>query len=201
MDVTEDIDDDDINNWLDKLDDDSDSPTQSEDPSEDQEPAENQTEESQKTEPEQVAGELVESESTSKQVIKVSAQSNESELADVSKSSSTEFIDTIIKKFESHTDQVWDALMADRKQLDQYIAIFTDKVSNPEEVKSCYVEALTSLLTTKASTSTNASKFLDSISKIISAVKSMKSEGSRINLSELLGGSDDGSVAYDEDNP
>lgn len=109
-------------------------------------------------------------------------------------------IEQIIKQFGERSGAIWEKVLEDRTQLDKYISVFMDRISDPESAKSCYVEGLTALLSVKATTSINASKLLDSIAKMTAAVKNIKSESSDTSLVGML--DDDGSQpTFDENNP
>lgn len=109
-------------------------------------------------------------------------------------------IEQILKQFGERSGAIWDKVLEDRTQLDKYINIFMDRIAEPENVKACYVEGLTALLSVKATSSINASKLLDSIAKMVAAVKNIKSESTDTSLDGIL--NDDGSQpTFDEKNP
>ena len=107
--------------------------------------------------------------------------------------------DKIITNFGTIQSAAWELLEKDRTQIDQYISLFADRIHDPESTKTCYVEGLAALLNVKAGTSINATKMLDSIAKMVAAIKNMKMEGSsNTDLASLLGESDAG---FDPENP
>jgi len=110
--------------------------------------------------------------------------------------------DEIISQFGDKIGQIWNKLQVDREQLDHYIGIFTDRIVDHESTKTCYVEALTTLLTTKASTSINASKLLDSIAKMTGVIKNIKIENTDVGgLNALLDESVPDNEGFDPNAP
>jgi len=107
----------------------------------------------------------------------------------------------IMQQFGERTEEIWKILMADRKLIDKYIEIFNDRIGVPENTKGYYVEALTTLLSTKANMSINASRLLDSIAKMTGAIKNMKTDSAAsVDLGALL---EDESLeeGFDPNNP
>jgi len=94
--------------------------------------------------------------------------------------------DEIMGQFSAIQGEIWDAIKNDRKLIDKYIELWADRASDAEMTKQCYVEAITSLLTTKATTSMNATRLLDSFSKMLSTLKNMKIENEDNKLGDLL---------------
>lgn len=100
--------------------------------------------------------------------------------------------DAVMKQAKGIQSAIWQKLQEDRMLLDKYIEMFTDRINDKENVKTAYVEALTSLLNTKANTSMNSSKILDSMAKILSAIKNIKPDsGGSVDLQKLLQDSSD----------
>ena len=69
-----------------------------------------------------------------------------------------DLIDKITSKFSEVLDGIWGMVASDRKLVDKYIALLTDRISEPDTTKSCYIVALTALINTKASTSMNSTR-------------------------------------------
>jgi hypothetical protein len=111
----------------------------------------------------------------------------------------SELSNNIMAHYQELQTKIWEQLNADRSMIDEYIAIFKEKVQGADTCKQYFVEALTALVTAKASTSANASKLLDSCAKMASAIKNMKASdiGGSSLLMKLLGDEGD----YDPDKP
>lgn len=104
----------------------------------------------------------------------------------------------LMKSFGAFHSQIWSKLNDDRNQVNEYINYFRDRLD--VEVKQCYVEALVALLNTKATTSMNATKILDSLAKMTAAVKNIKVEA---NDSDVLKGllNEDLDTSFNPDEP
>ena len=111
----------------------------------------------------------------------------------------------LIKIFKEVRQEIWNGIKEDREQIDEQITIFLERIQDPDKVKNCYVESITSLLSTKASTSTNGTRILDSMTKLIVATKNAGDGGGNTgtDLAGLLADSDDddSGEAYDPENP
>jgi len=107
-----------------------------------------------------------------------------------------EFLDKLCKEFSEMRGQIWSKVNEDREKIDHFINLFTQRIEDATNTKSVYVESITSLLQTKANTSMNASKMLDSVAKMVSAAKNMPTSDSGLELDDIL--NDDG---YDDEEP
>lgn len=107
-------------------------------------------------------------------------------------------IEEILNKFNVIGDEIHNYIKSDRQKIDEVIHLFMDRIENPE-AKTAYVEAITSLLSTKVMTSGHATRLLDSMTKSITATKNLNQGGGSVELNELLGGDD--SEGFDEANP
>ena len=113
-----------------------------------------------------------------------------------------DIISEVVGKFGGHADEIWAAIRSDREQIDDFLTILQDRISSVQDTKQYYIEAITSLLSTKANASINASRLLDSIAKMVSASKNVgDGSGAAPDLSSLLDLDDDGDVTFDPENP
>ena len=122
------------------------------------------------------------------QVIKTSTVSSEDSPDDSGDADSdvVKKLETMIEGFGSRQDEIWSLLKEDRAKIDEYLKLFVDKIAGEDKGKGMYVEAIASLMSTKATTSMNATRVLDSTSKLISAAKNLKSDGADSDLAALL---------------
>ncbi len=114
----------------------------------------------------------------------------------------TQQLKSLVNDFKGMRDKMWRAIGQDRERIDSLLQLFLDRIQDTEtDPRTCYVEAITSLMATKAGLSTSMNKTLDSMTKLVSAAKGLKSEGgSNANLIDLLSGNDDDD-GFDEDAP
>jgi hypothetical protein len=115
---------------------------------------------------------------------------------------SGKLIEALLGVVEARTADIWGKVNADRALIDKYLEIFTTRINQPEDTKGYYVEALVSLVNTKAATSMNATKILDSTAKIVATIKNIGVENStNVDLEKLLESDSDASFKIDIDNP
>lgn len=112
----------------------------------------------------------------------------------------------LLDEFKIIKEEFLKAFNSDRKDIDKFITRFSNRVKDPESAKQYYVEAITSLLATKANTGMNAIKLLDSVAKMLSATKNhsgLNNANNGLDLAQLLGDDDDDDVMndFDPDNP
>jgi hypothetical protein len=112
-----------------------------------------------------------------------------------------EIINQIVKQFGDRALEIWEAIRQDREQIDDFLSVFQDRISTEESTKQYYVEAVTNLLSTKAHTSTSASRILDSIARMVSATKNLGDGKSGVapDLADYLEGNM--GEGFDPDNP
>ena len=101
-----------------------------------------------------------------------------------------EFLNKVLEDFHNTKKEILSNTTSDRNQIDQYITIFHDRIKDESSTKQYYVEAITSLLSTKAKSSADSIKALDAMSKIISSIKNHDafeaSAGNDEDISDLL---------------
>ncbi len=83
-------------------------------------------------------------------------------------------INRILTDFEAKESEMWSNLTKDRQVCDKYLTIFTNKFL--ETNKSVLIEAITSLVNSKATNSLQAARYLDSKTKMLSVLKNMKED-------------------------
>lgn len=106
----------------------------------------------------------------------------------------------ILKGFSDAQKSISKNITDDRTKIDQFIQMFTDRISDAENTKAVYVEALTALLATRATASIHSTKMLDSMAKMIAAIKNMEiGNSSGPDLAQLL--QDSPGTGFDEDQP
>lgn len=84
-----------------------------------------------------------------------------------------ETLKKLVSNFEQNTDNVWKLIEDDRTKIDEFLTLFSARIADVKETKICYVEAITSLLSTKANIGVNASRVLDSCARLITAAKNL----------------------------
>lgn len=121
------------------------------------------------------------------------------------KSDASVVVEGLIDNFTDIKKQLLKNLEEDRADIDKYIKRFSRRIAKKDEVKQYYVEALTTLLSTKAGTSMNTIKVLDSIAKILAATKNhnaLNNDNDSMDLSDLLSNvSEEADESFDPDNP
>lgn len=103
--------------------------------------------------------------------------------------SASSLADQLLDRFGKLQGEIWAKQQEDRASIDKYLGMFEDRIADPEQVKVCYVEAIAALLSTKATGSMNATKLLDSMAKMVAAIKTMTDTGGggEVDLSKMLG--------------
>ena len=113
-----------------------------------------------------------------------------------------ELIGELLNGYKDRTTDIWNKINADRSLIDEYLTMFTTRIDTPESTKGYYVEALVSLINTKAATSMNATKILDSVAKIVATIKNMGVENStNVDLEKLLDDGPTKTLGFDIENP
>jgi len=92
----------------------------------------------------------------------------------------------IAAEFSGIQGAIWSNLKDDRAKIDYYLNLFTSRIDVPAETKQMYIEAITTLVATRAATSMNSSKLLDSMAKMAAAIKNIETEGQNMDLVGLL---------------
>lgn len=94
-------------------------------------------------------------------------------------------LNKIISKFENIESYIMDSVREDREKIDHYITMFTGRAAN-DDAKAIYIESITSLLNAKLNTTVNAARLLDSMAKMVSAIKNVQLEDDdNVDLSDL----------------
>lgn len=116
-----------------------------------------------------------------------------------------EMLEKVMGDYSEVKAEIWQAIKQDRVKIDTFLTLFQERISEVENAKSVYVEAIASLLATKASTAMNSTRLLDSMAKMTTALKGVidKEKGADMNLNALLNDNDDNddSDGFDENAP
>jgi len=115
-----------------------------------------------------------------------------SDQPDIDGSGTTDLIDKLAQDFDQLRGEIWAAIREDRQQLDKFIKMFEERIADPDDVRSFYVKAIASLLSTKVTTSMRASQLLDSVARMVSAIKNAERGDEALDLSKLLGQDEQG---------
>lgn len=98
-----------------------------------------------------------------------------------------QLMESIYNDFNDARRDIIGRINSDRDVVDRYLAVFEERISDPNATKACYVEAITQLVNVRATSSVNIVRVLDAMAKMVSAAKNARSKSAvDVDLTDLL---------------